>query len=55
MLFRSGSFEFEIDGVRRVIKPGDALLKRNDIEHGCVCLEDGILLDIFTPMRQEFV
>ena len=43
----SGSFEFEIDGVRRVIKPGDALLKRNDIEHGCVCLEDGILLDIF--------
>ena len=49
----SGSFEFEIDGVRRVIKPGDALLKRNDIEHGCVCLEDGILLDIFTPMRQE--
>ena len=51
----SGSFEFEIDGVRRVIKPGDALLKRNDIEHGCVCLEDGILLDIFTPMRQEFV
>ena len=36
----SGSFEFEIDGVRRVIKPGDALLKRNDIEHGCVCLED---------------
>ena len=34
---------------------GDALLKRNDIEHGCVCLEDGILLDIFTPMRQEFV
>ena len=49
------SFEFEIDGVRRVIKPGDALLKRNDIEHGCVCLEDGILLDIFTPMRQEFV
>ena len=45
----SGSFEFEIDGVRRVIKPGDALLKRNDIEHGCVCLEDGILLDIFLP------
>ena len=42
----SGSFEFEIDGVRRVIKPGDALLKHSDIEHGCVCLEDGILLDI---------
>lgn len=51
----SGRFEFEIDGVKRIVNPGDALLKRNEIEHGCVCLEEGILLDIFTPMRQEFV
>lgn len=51
----SGRFEFEIDGVRCVVNPGDALLKQNSIEHGCVCLEEGILLDIFTPMRQEFV
>ena len=33
----------------------DALLKRDSIEHGCVCLKEGILLDIFTPMREEFV
>lgn len=51
----SGRFEFEIDGVRRGVNPGDALLKQNSIEHGCVCLEEGILLDIFTPTRQEFV
>jgi len=23
--------------------------------HGCVCLEKGILVDIFTPMREDFV
>jgi cupin domain len=25
------------------------------VEHGCVCTEAGILLDIFTPMREDFV
>ena len=32
-----------------------AFLKKNGIPHGCVCLEDGILLDIFSPMREDFV
>ena len=51
----SGQFEFTINGEKRVVNPGDALLKRNGIEHGCVCLKEGILLDIFNPMREEFV
>ncbi|MBQ2802833.1 MAG: cupin domain-containing protein [Lachnospiraceae bacterium] len=51
----SGSFEFEIDGVKKVVNAGDSMLKKDSIEHGCVCLEEGILLDIFNPMRQEFV
>jgi len=25
------------------------------VEHGCVCTEAGVLLDIFTPMREDFV
>lgn len=51
----SGKFEFEVDGVKKVVQQGDALLKRDGIRHGCVCLEEGILLDVFTPMREEFV
>lgn len=51
----SGKFEFTIDGVKHVIAKGDTLLKQDGVEHGCVCLEKGILLDIFTPMRQDFV
>lgn len=51
----SGQFEFMIGGEKKIVNPGDALLKRNGIEHGCVCLKEGILLDIFNPMREEFV
>ncbi|MBO4506779.1 MAG: cupin domain-containing protein [Lachnospiraceae bacterium] len=51
----SGCFEFEIDGVKKCVKAGDTMLKTDSVEHGCVCLEDGILLDIFSPMREDFV
>ena len=51
----SGVFEFEIGGVKRIVKQGDSMLKKDSVEHGCVCLEEGILLDIFTPMREDFV
>ena len=29
--------------------------KEDGVEHGCTCTEAGILLDIFTPMRENFV
>lgn len=51
----SGEFEFEIEGEKRNVKAGDTMLKMNSVEHGCVCLKAGILLDIFTPMREDFV
>jgi hypothetical protein len=31
------------------------MLKKDGVIHGCVCLKEGILLDIFTPMRKDFV
>ena len=31
------------------------MLKTNDVIHGCVCLEDGVLLDMFNPYRKDFV
>lgn len=51
----SGEFEFEVDGVKKTVRTGDVLLKRNDIVHGCVCTKKGALLDIFTPMREDFI
>lgn len=50
-----GAFSFTIDGETRTVRAGDTLLKENGVEHGCTCLEQGILLDIFSPMREDFV
>lgn len=51
----SGAFSFTIDGETRVVRAGDTMLKEDGVVHGCTCLEAGILLDIFTPMREDFV
>ncbi|MBQ9458607.1 MAG: cupin domain-containing protein [Oscillospiraceae bacterium] len=51
----SGRFSFTIDGETRVVQSGDTLLKENGVVHGCTCLEAGILLDVFTPMREDFL
>lgn len=50
-----GRFRFTIGDETKEVKAGDTLLKQNDIIHGCVCLEDGILVDFFTPMREDFL
>ena len=51
----SGVFSFTIDGETHTVHPGDTLLKTDGVVHGCVCEEAGILLDIFNPMREDFV
>lgn len=51
----SGKFEFTIGEEVKVVEAGDTMHKRDGIIHGCKCLEKGVLLDIFTPMRKEFV
>lgn len=50
-----GAFEFTINGEKRIVREGDALFKTPDIIHGCVCIENGILIDTFSPMREDFV
>ena len=51
----SGRFRFTIGNETREVGPGDTLLKQNGVMHGCVCLEGGVMLDFFTPMREDFV
>lgn len=51
----SGKFEFTIDGEKHIVTAGDTLQKRDGVVHGCVCLEAGILVDMFAPMRKDFV
>ena len=51
----SGAFEFTVGDVTKIVRAGDALYKQPNIPHGCICLEDGILIDCFNPMRETFL
>jgi len=51
----SGEFEFTIDGETRTVRAGDSMLKTDGVVHGCVCRKAGVILDIFTPGREDFV
>jgi quercetin dioxygenase-like cupin family protein len=50
-----GRFRFTIGEEVKEVAKGDTLCKQNGVQHGCVCLEKGVLIDCFTPMREEFV
>ncbi|RPH37743.1 cupin domain-containing protein [bacterium] len=51
----NGSFEVNINGEKKTLKAGDSYLTLPNVEHGVVALEDGVLIDIFTPHRADFV
>lgn len=51
----SGKFELTIGDEKRILKAGDGYYVAPDVLHGCVCLEAGILIDTFSPMRADFL
>ncbi len=51
----SGSFEVTIDGKMKVLKQGDCFFVAPDLLHGVMALEAGILVDVFTPERKDFL
>lgn len=50
-----GSFEVEIDKKKSILKTGDVFHVTPDLIHGVVCLEEGELIDVFNPYREDFV
>jgi len=52
----SGSFEATVEGVKRVLKAGDAFIAARNHMHGVVALEQGsTLLDQFSPHRADYL
>ena len=51
----SGVFELEVEGEKKILQKGDAYYIPPNALHGVVCLEEGVLIDIFTPMREDFI
>jgi len=50
-----GEFEFTIGDVKKIVKAGDCCYKEPNIPHGAICLKAGILIDVFSPSRQDFL
>ena len=50
-----GKFEFEIDGVKQIVKEGDGVYIEPNLLHSAVCLEEGMLVDVFSPVREDFL
>ena len=50
-----GVFEVQVDGVKKIIKEGDVFFAAPNLMHGAVCLEEGLLIDVFSPMREDFI
>lgn len=51
----SGIFEIEIGGDKKILSAGDAFYIPPNVLHGAVCLEAGVLIDAFSPMREDFI
>ena len=50
-----GRFEFTIDGATTNVEPGQTIYIPSNARHGAKALEPGVLLDIFTPVRQDLL
>ena len=50
-----GVFEVQLGEERRVLRAGDSFVVQPEIPHGVVALEAGLLIDVFSPPREEFL
>lgn len=51
----SGRFKVHIDGEDRELAAGDSFYVAPYLDHGAVCLEPGVLIDTFSPAREDFL
>lgn len=51
----SGIFEFSIGEETKIVREGDATYIPSGVLHGVVCLEEGVLIDVFNPVREDFL
>ena len=50
----SGVFDVTIDGETQRQKAGDSYFIPPNVMHGAICVEAGVLLDMFSPIREDF-
>ncbi len=51
----SGEFAYTIENESVILRPGDSIVVPSGLKHGTTCLKEGVLLDLFTPERKDFL
>ena len=51
----SGSFRYTVEDESAILNPGESIVVPGGLTHGTVCIEKGVLLDVFTPKRDDFL
>lgn len=51
----SGKFEVTVNGETSILHEGDGFFPQPNIFHGVKCLEEGKLIDSFSPFREDFL
>jgi len=50
----SGKFELTIGEETQIMEAGDSFYIPPHKLHGAICLEEGVLIDVFSPIREDF-
>lgn len=50
-----GSFRFRVGDEEKIVRRGDSILIEPNTLHGVDALEEAMLVDVFSPARQDFV
>ena len=51
----SGVFKFTMYGETKIVRTGDGVYMKPGVLHGCECVETGVLIDTFSPVREDFL
>lgn len=50
-----GKFKFMVGEEQKIISYGDGVYIPPNLLHGVECLEEGVIVDVFTPAREDFL
>ena len=50
-----GALKFQLDGMEIIVRVGDVLLIPSNVPHKAVALEDTLDIDIFSPIREDWM
>ncbi len=51
----AGRMDLTIGEQTHAVRPGDSWCIPGDVDHGAVALEDSIAVEVFTPIREDYL